>query len=245
MERFGVSQNFIQDQKRKELATDNKLEISNYEISSAFCKLCYLTLCKWSNKNFPPASTKLNLYDIAGVQFVITRFSEPAMQQVYGSVLLPYISTKHTNFLLRLHEQSHIRHNPVVDDGVFHLPLTSTLQNMRSGDYACICNAQRKISSTLINKCSFCILHGQSERLYSDHPADPRILEFLHAEDLPFHTISVDWLSEVWVKHHSKSRRKPSHSVSILVPVDLAAGAVCLTITCDSKSVSVIKGLRD
>ena len=88
------------------------------------------------------------------------------------------------------------------------------------------------------------MLHGQSERLYSHHPADPRILEFLHAEDLPFHTISVDWLSEVWVKHHSKSRGKPSHSVSILVAVDLATGAICLTITSDSKSVSVIKGLK-
>ena len=176
-----------------------------------------------------PDSTKLHLFDIAGVQFIVTRFSEPAMQKVYGSILLPYISSKHHALLFRLYEQSHIRYNPAnsKDVGVYHLPLTSTLQNMRSGDYASITNAQRKIVSTLVSKWSFCILHGQSERLYSHQPGDPRILEFLHATDLPFHT-----------------RGKPSHSVSILVAVDLATGAICLTVTSDSKSNSVIKALK-
>ena len=246
LEKFGVSLDFIANQKLQETNSDNKMIVGNNEISSAFRKLCYFTLVKWSNKTLPPASTKLHLFDIAGVQFIVTRFSEPAMQKVYGSILLPYIYSKHHALLFRLYEQSHIRYNPAnsKDVGVYHLPLTSTLQNMRSGDYAAITNAQRKILSTLVSKCSFCILHGQSERLYSHQPGDPRILEFLHATDLPFHTISVDWLSEVWVKHHTKARGKPSHSVSILVAVDLATGAICLTVTSDSKSNSVIKALK-
>ena len=129
--------------------------VGNDEISSAFRKLCYFTLVKWSNKTFPPASTKLHLFDIAGVQFIVTRFSEPAMQKVYGSILLPYISSKHHALLFRLYEQSHIRYNLVnsKDVGVYHLPLTSTLANMRSGDYAAITNAQRKIVYSLY----FCI----------------------------------------------------------------------------------------
>ena len=112
------------------------------------------------------------------------------------------------------------------------------------GDYACITTHQRKILSSLINKCTFCILHGQSERLYSHRPGDPRILDFLHATDLPFHTVSVDWLSEISVKHHSKARGKPSHTVSVLVALDLATGGVCLTVASDSKSSSVIKALK-
>ena len=165
---------------------------------------------------------------------------------VYGSVLLPYVSSKHHALLFRLYEHSHIRYNPAnaKDVGVYHVPLTSTLQNMRSGDYSCIVNAQRKIVSTQLGRCSFCIIHGQVERLYSHQPGDPRILKFLHASDLAFHTISIDWLSEIWVKHHSKARGKPSPSVSVLVAVDLATGAICLTVTSDSKSCSTIKALK-
>ena len=186
-EKFGVSLDFIANQKLQETNSDNKMIVGNNEISSAFRKLCYFTLVKWSNKSFPPASTKLHLFDIAGVQFIVTRFSEPAMQKVYGSIHLPYISSKHQALLFRLYEQSHIRHNPASSKevGVCHLPLTFTLTNMRSGDYAAITNAQRKIVSTLVSKCSFCILHGQSERLYSHQPGDPRILEFLHVTIFP------------------------------------------------------------
>ena len=163
------------------------MAISNDEISAAFRKLCYLSIIRWSNKTFPPSSTKLHLFQIADIQFIVTRYSEAAMQCVYGSTLLPYISSYHHALLFRLFEHSHIRHNPgnSQDIGVYHLPLSSTMQNMRAGDYACITTHQRKIVSSLINKCTFCILHGQSERLYSHRPGDPRILDFLHTTDLP------------------------------------------------------------
>ena len=170
----------------------------------------------------------MKLFEIAQIQFIVTRYSEESMQSVYGSILLPYISSQHYALIYRLFENAHIRHNPAnsQDIGVYHLPLSSTLQNMRSGDYAHITTHQRKIISNLITKCTYCILHGASERLYSHRPGDPRIVDFLHSQDLPFHTVSVDWLSEISVKHHSKARGKPSHTVSVLVALDLATGGV-------------------
>ena len=57
LEKFGVSLNFIANQKLQETNSDNKMIVGNDEISSAFRKLCYFTLVKWSNKTFPPAST--------------------------------------------------------------------------------------------------------------------------------------------------------------------------------------------
>ena len=54
---------------------------------------------------------------------------EPAMQSVYGSLLLPYISSHHVALQYRLFEHSHICHSPAHPSslGVYHLPLTSTL----------------------------------------------------------------------------------------------------------------------
>ena len=215
-------------------------------MSPAFKKLSFLSLIQWSNGMYPPASTKMQLYKIAGVNFVITRYSSQAMQSVYGTLLLPYISGSHVALVFRLFECSHHQHNPAQSSniGIFHLPLTSTLQNCRSGDFAHIATHQRKTISSLIQKCAFCILHGSSERLYSHIPGDPRIVDFLHSEDLPFHTISIDLLSEIQVRHHSKSRGKPSHTVSVLIALDLGTGAICLTVASDSKSPAVVKALK-
>ena len=95
-----------------------------------------------------------------------------------------------------------------------------------------------------MNKCAWCIRHGQAERSYSHHPMDNRLIDFLWAEDLPFHTISIDWLSEIWCKAHNRARGKSNHSVSVLVIVDLATGGICFSIAADSTSVSVIKALK-
>ena len=168
------------------------------------------------------------------------------MQSVYGSLLLPYISSHHVALQYRLFEHSHICHSPSHPSslGVYHLPLTSTLQGCRSGDFASIASHQRKTISTFINRCAFCILKSNSERLYSHTPGDPRMLDFLNSEDLPFHTVSIDLLSEVWVRHHSKSRGKPSHTVTILIALDLGTGAICLTVASDSKTPAVVKALK-
>jgi hypothetical protein len=169
LERFGIRNSFIADQRLLEKESDNKTIISNSEITPDFRKLCYLAMVKWSNKQYPPSSTKMNLFTIADIQFIVTRYSETAMQAVYGSALLPYVSSQQYALIFRLFESAHIRHNPSnsQDVGIYHLPLTSTLQEMRAGDFAVITTHQRKVISSLVHKCAFCILRGQSERLYS------------------------------------------------------------------------------
>ena len=69
-------------------------------------------------------------------------------------------------------------------------------------------------------------------------------MDILQSEDLPFHTISIDLLSEIQVRHHSKSRGKPSHTVSVLIALDLGTGAICLTVASDSKTPAVVKALK-
>jgi hypothetical protein len=164
LEQFDVQPNFVANQKQSERNATDKSVISNLEISPAFKKLSFLSLIQWSNSAYPPASTKMHLYTIASISFVITRYSSQAMQAVYGTILLPYISSSHVALMFRLFENHHHRHNPANSSniGIFHLPLTSTLQNCRSGDYAHIATHQRKTISTLISKCTYCILHGSS-----------------------------------------------------------------------------------
>jgi hypothetical protein len=60
LEKFGIKPCFISDQRLLEKESENKMAISNHEISAAFRKLCYLTLIRWSNKQFPPSHHPLN-----------------------------------------------------------------------------------------------------------------------------------------------------------------------------------------
>ena len=165
------------------------------------------------------------------------------MQKVFGSQLVPYVSK---SLLYRMFQQAHIRHSPghLHDVGVYHVPLQATLTSMRYGMYSLICSNQRGILSEYIRKCSFCIIKGESERLYAHTPQDPRAINLLGVQDVAFSIISIDLFSDIWVRHHSKSRGKPSHTVSVLISVDLGTGAVALTMSSDSKSHSVVKCLK-
>ena len=94
MERFGIKDSFIDDQRLLEKESDNKTLISNSGIAPAFRKLCYLAMVKWSNKQYPPSSTKINLFTIADIQFNVICYSEGAMQAVCGSPMSA-LSTMH------------------------------------------------------------------------------------------------------------------------------------------------------
>ena len=178
-------------------------------------------ICRISNQQFPPQSTKMNTFTIRDITFLMTRFSNHAMQKVYGSMLLPLISTKHTHLIFRLFEMSHIKFNPSHEHnlGVFHVPATSSLVNMRSDVCASICVQQRKIIGNLIENCAHCIRFGQSSRPYSHHPEDNRLVEFIGAE-----SVSIDFLSEIQVKAHARARGQLNHTVSVLIACDLASG---------------------
>jgi hypothetical protein len=125
----------------------------------------------------------------------MTKFSNDAMQKVYGSMLLPLVSTKDILLIFRLFELAHHQFNPshVHNLGVFHAPATSTLVNMQSSTCASICVQQRKVIGSLIEKCAWCICHGQTSRPYSHHPEDNRLVEFIGSESVCWHTILIDF----------------------------------------------------
>ena len=92
---FSVDSDFIEKQRKEEKESSNKRLIKASELPDPFHKLAFLTIIKSSNEHYKPQSTKLNLFHISGVQFIITRFSEEGMQKVFGSQLIPYISSHH------------------------------------------------------------------------------------------------------------------------------------------------------
>ena len=180
LRQFGVNEDFIAKQRATEAnATDKKI-ISNHEMPAPFKKLCFLALAQWSTTLFPPRTSKTtNIYFLASIPFVVAKHHQPAMPPVCGSLLLPYISSRHTQLQLRLFQDSHISHNPLHPNSgeVFHLLLTSTLQGCRTGEFASVSSHQRRLISTFINKCQSCILKDSSERprmLNQDYPLGAR-----------------------------------------------------------------------
>jgi hypothetical protein len=87
---IGVQPNFVQTQRSGELNATDRTVISNLEMPPAFKKLSFLALIQWSTGLYPPSTTKMQLYRIAEIPFIITHYSAEAMQSVYGSLLLPY-----------------------------------------------------------------------------------------------------------------------------------------------------------
>ena len=69
-------------------------------------------------------------------------------------------------------------------------------------------------------------------------------MTLLGAVDVAFSVISIDLVSEIWVRHHSKSRGKPSHPVSVMIACDLGSGAIVMVMASDSKSSADIKCIK-
>jgi hypothetical protein len=107
---FGMNENFI-SQKKKETPPDKTLTFNSH-FNEAFMKLSFLMICKVSSVEFPPQSRKMNTFRISDVTFLMTKYSNAAMHTVYGSMLLPLLSTKHTVLIFRLFEHAHQRFNP-------------------------------------------------------------------------------------------------------------------------------------
>ena len=125
----------------------NIMEISNSEMSPVYRKFCFLTVIKWNNSIYKPQTKQLNSYQLHDVHFVLTRYSQEGMQRVFGTLMIPLVSSKHTKLLYRLFQHAHVRRNPTHQHklGVFHLATGLTMNNMRSGEFSAICLHQRKL----------------------------------------------------------------------------------------------------
>ena len=84
-----------------------------------------MTVVTSSNSHNVPETTKMKLFTVGGIQFVITRYSQEAMNKVYGGQLVQYIASKLRSLIFRLFQDAHIKHSPghMHDKGVFHIPL--------------------------------------------------------------------------------------------------------------------------
>ena len=246
LKKFKMNEDSILLQRKGEMESENKRMIKASEISKTFKKLAFMTVVKSSNSHHVPETTKMKLFTVGGIQFVITRYSQEAMNKVYGGQLVPYIASKHRSLIFRLFQNAHIKHSPghIHDNGVFHIPLQATLTAMRYGDYAAVATNQRGTISQFFNRCPVCIIKGQSSNPFSHNPEDPRIMSLLGAENVAFSVISIDLVSEIWVRHHSKSRGKPSHPILVEIACDLGSGAIAMIMSSDSKSCAVRKSLK-
>ena len=101
-------------------------------LSQEFKRLSFFALLMWSQSNYPVFTTKLKLFMVGELAFMATRYGTEAMNQVYGSSLLPVVGNDNShNF--RLFTYAHMSSNPLHNFtatsglGDCHFPLDLTL----------------------------------------------------------------------------------------------------------------------
>ena len=85
---------------------------------------------KASLSAYPLQSDHYHMIDVGCVRFAVTRYSREGMAAVFGTYLLPVISSSDTKLLFRLFQFDHTVVNPSHQHhlGKGHLPLNLTLQ---------------------------------------------------------------------------------------------------------------------
>ena len=123
-----MSEDSLLKQRKEEMESDDKRMIKRSEMSDAFKKLAFMTIVKDSNSYHKPETTKMKLFTIANIQFVITRYSEESMQKVYGAQLVPYIASKHKSLLFRLY-------SPLTSSTAWGTPMTMACTTFPSSQH--------------------------------------------------------------------------------------------------------------
>ena len=231
------------------LAMFNLIKTNNDQIlPQNFLKLGFLTLVKKSTNLFPPTGNHIKYQKVADIYFMRSRYSNETQESVFGTNLIPLLSSKDLKMNFRLFQYAHIMKNPghQFSLGIAHLPLNITLTRARFGLYATTTSHQRSLLSTQINRCTYCNRRKKLEdgRTFSHLPGDPMLAKFLNHENLLFNIISMDILSEISVLAHARARAKSTYKVSILMVMDYLSGALASVVIDDSKTTNIIKGLK-
>ena len=102
------------------------------EMPQEFKRLSFFALLMWSQSIYPVFTTKLKMFMVGELAFMATRYGSEAMNQVYGSSLLPLVGN-HNALNFRLFTYAHLSSNPLHNFsatsrlGDCHLPLDLTL----------------------------------------------------------------------------------------------------------------------
>lgn len=199
------------------------------ELNPLILKVGFLALVKASNKIFPPKPKEVRQI-VNGICIRLTRYDNLAMQAIFGTNVLPVVSTKDGNFLKRLYDKNHTQFIMKCKDLIetSHKTLSQTLQASKHGCCAMDSNNIRKLFKTFHDNCPECLKKNFETKAgkFSVEIGNPRLLSLMGEASPCFHTISIDLTGCFHVKNFCGARgRKPTHPMYGLFMVDLLTRA--------------------
>ena len=155
--------------------------------------------------------------NLKGLLVLENRFSSSYNVNVFGTSILPIISSKDKLLIKCLFDLCHISDSTTLSRTGLHLIGVSNILNLlRSGPTSCFWSNQRKSVSTLIKNCLGC---RKSSPLscdgYNYKLRDPYLFKIFTNNMKPFKTIFVDCLADIEISYF-KNSRKGSYKISIL-----------------------------
>ena len=243
---LGVSKDWAKQHRQLEAKAKDYFFVN--EIPSIMQKLIFLSICRESQKMYPPKNMKtFNPVTYNGLTMVKTRYSAEAFETIFNTFILPLVSNKDKLLLYRCFSYSHIRKAPKTENkvGVVHLPLNITLQCLKSGPLGIISPAMKKlVSHWITDLCAHCIAHLNLGRNFPHSLGDPRILTLLDQSAAFFHCCSMDTLGPFQIRNTPTSRRG-TYPLYCLICVDLGSGLLSTHLIHSTKKADIILGLRD
>merc|ERR1712079_941659 len=186
-----------------------------------------------------------NPHQTNGLTLTRTRFDSAVFEQIFNTFLVPLINPDDQLLLYRVFLNAHVQRCPKSDQklGYFHLPLTLTLQAMKSGSLAIVSPKLKKKVSYWIQLCPHCTLTRDGGRTFPHELDSPRIATLLGNETPVFYAVSVDTLGPFHIKH--SHGRKGTYQIHLLIVVDLVSGMLSSHLMPSLKKHDIVLALQD
>ena len=160
-------------------------ELLPSENQSLIHKLAFLTIIKSSNKIHRPKKGSI----VNGISILKTRYTTSAMQQVYGSTVVPIVSSNDKLFLKRHFFYAHTYARSDSNLRV-HTDLSLTLSKAKYVVISVTSDWLRIIYRTFLKSCTGCRLQrSKVGGEYKLQLGNPRLIDLLGVENPLYHTV--------------------------------------------------------
>ena len=145
-----------------------------------------------------------------GISILETRYTTSAMQQVYGSTIVPIVSSNDKLFLKQhfFHSHTYARSDSNLR---VHTDLSLTLSKAKYGVMAVTSDRLRIIYRTFLKSCTGCKLQrSEAGGEYKHQLGNPRLMDLLGVENPLYHTVSADLVRPFNVSQYQGARGRMS-----------------------------------
>ena len=131
------------------------------------------------------------------------------MQQVYGSTIVPIVSSADKLFMKRhfFHSHKYARSDSNLR---VHTDLSLTLSKAKYGVMAVTSDRLRIIYRTFLKSCTGCIKRSEAGGEYKHQLGNPRLMDLLGVENPLYHTVSADVVGPFNVSQYQGARGRMS-----------------------------------